>query len=101
MYGGESKKWKAILTCIPLPGPIWLIWLKFVGADIILERLSVGRTDLFPSLNENLLRGLVICLPLASNGVKFSSSPIMPYEIYIMLLGTFYDYYYRENMYSR
>lgn len=35
----------------------------------------MGRIALFPSLNENLLRGFVICLPLGSNGVKLSSSP--------------------------
>lgn len=35
----------------------------------------MGRIALFPSLNENLLRGFVICLPLESNGVKLSSSP--------------------------
>lgn len=40
-----------------------------------MERLSVGRIALFPSLNENLLRGFVICLPVGSNGVKLSSSP--------------------------
>ena len=63
---------------------MWLIWLKFVGADIILERLSVGRTALFPSLNENLLRGFVICLPLASSGVKLSNSPIIINRIHII-----------------
>ena len=51
------------------------MWLKFVGADIILDRRSVGRAALFPSLNENLLLGRVICLPLVSIGVKFNSSP--------------------------
>ena len=26
--------------CIPSPGPMWLIWLKLEGADIILDRRS-------------------------------------------------------------
>ena len=52
-----------------------MMWLKFVGADIILERRSVGRAARLPSRSENLLRGLVIGLPLESNVAKFNNSP--------------------------
>lgn len=89
-----------VLTCIPLPGPIWLIWLKFVGAEIIFDRLSVGRTALLPSLKENLRLGLAICLPLASKGVKFSSSPTKIYNVdrcCSLITVHFYEKYNKVN----
>lgn len=45
--------------CIIVDGPIWLMWLKFEGAEIIFDRRSVAAVlNRLDSRNENLLLGI-------------------------------------------
>lgn len=58
VVGKSSSRW----FWMPSPGPMWLMWLKFVGADISLDLLSI----LSVSFNANcyfVLRILMLWFP--------------------------------------